>query len=398
MINATKIARPGSVLPLVVILTVFLVGMVALVVDLGYIAVTRSELQNAADAAVLAGGDELRNADAQRRQYNNRDFVLADIKYYEGDNPVRQQAQRVGQSNMAGGAGVVIDKNVGNDPKGDIVIGYTTKAGARGPLQFDTGPYNTVQVTVYRNPTHAGSLSLFFAPVLGIKRADVTATATARVTHAEWSVLPIALDVAVFQNLLNSNNNDPGETDNFAYNPDRAPLSSTDFTNRVTGSSSSPDADGIPEIKLYPEKLGPGNYGTVDLGSLSGSAKDLERQIYHGLNADDRAAMAKQGLLTNGNLVATPTKPLSISGDPGVSWKISKALTDIRGQARTLPLYRAYSGNGTKATFEVVGFANVIVVWVDGGGDKEVIVQPIAPFKILSSPSENQLGSMALVR
>src|SRR5262245_43141929 len=164
MINPTKIARPGSVLPLVVILTVFLIGMVALVVDLGYIAVTRSELQNAADAAALGGAEELRSANAQLRQYNNRSFPLADITYYEGDNPVRHQAQRVGQSNLAGAAAVVIDPNVGNDPRGDIVIGYTTKAGARGSLQTDTGPYNTVQVTVFRNPSHAGSLGLFFAP------------------------------------------------------------------------------------------------------------------------------------------------------------------------------------------------------------------------------------------
>ena len=48
-------ARRGMVLPLVAMCTIALIGMVALAIDIGMIAVARNQCQNAADSAAMAG-------------------------------------------------------------------------------------------------------------------------------------------------------------------------------------------------------------------------------------------------------------------------------------------------------------------------------------------------------
>src|SRR5437667_101254 len=51
--------RHGSITPLTCLLLPLIIGMVAFAVDLSWLCLTRSELQNAADSAVLAGADRL---------------------------------------------------------------------------------------------------------------------------------------------------------------------------------------------------------------------------------------------------------------------------------------------------------------------------------------------------
>jgi len=53
--SSCRTHRPGAVTVLSALLMVFLLIMVAFAVDLGWIIVVRMQLQNAADAAALAG-------------------------------------------------------------------------------------------------------------------------------------------------------------------------------------------------------------------------------------------------------------------------------------------------------------------------------------------------------
>src|SRR5262249_31270890 len=55
MLLQTHAKRKGSILPLVAVCLVSLVGCVALAVDIGLFAEARTEMQDAVDAAVLAG-------------------------------------------------------------------------------------------------------------------------------------------------------------------------------------------------------------------------------------------------------------------------------------------------------------------------------------------------------
>src|ERR1700719_2854581 len=55
IITTTKRGRRGSVLPLVAMSAIALIGLLALAIDIGMIAIARSQCQNAADAAAMAG-------------------------------------------------------------------------------------------------------------------------------------------------------------------------------------------------------------------------------------------------------------------------------------------------------------------------------------------------------
>src|SRR3954471_19516876 len=52
-------SRRGVLIPLLALLMVTLVGILAIVMDLGQVAVYRAQLQNAADSAALAGASAL---------------------------------------------------------------------------------------------------------------------------------------------------------------------------------------------------------------------------------------------------------------------------------------------------------------------------------------------------
>ena len=60
-----NLRRRGAVTVLVALLTVPFLGMVAFAVDIAWIVQSRSDLQNAADAAALAGAEQLMNGFVQ---------------------------------------------------------------------------------------------------------------------------------------------------------------------------------------------------------------------------------------------------------------------------------------------------------------------------------------------
>jgi hypothetical protein len=63
-------SRRGAVLPLVVICMFALIGMMALAIDIGMIAVSRSQCQNAADSGAMAGARTINGDDANNYNYS----------------------------------------------------------------------------------------------------------------------------------------------------------------------------------------------------------------------------------------------------------------------------------------------------------------------------------------
>src|SRR4051794_4701793 len=53
--NKQSLGRRGSILPLVALCGVVIMGMLALAIDIGMVALARNQCQNAADAAAMAG-------------------------------------------------------------------------------------------------------------------------------------------------------------------------------------------------------------------------------------------------------------------------------------------------------------------------------------------------------
>lgn len=123
---------------------IMMLGFVALGIDVAKIMATRTELQNAADAAALAGASAL-------------DLTTGKIM---PDSAVTR-AQYTSLQNKA---------------FVDAPVQITLLA---GDISVNTDE-NTVKVTVRRNPATDGSMITHVAQVLGIKTVDVNATATAK--------------------------------------------------------------------------------------------------------------------------------------------------------------------------------------------------------------------------
>src|SRR5919109_658916 len=97
--------RKGAIVPLFAILLVPLMGMLAFSIDIGYIALVATDLQTAADAAVLAGAEKLQQLYVQ---YNtpgqlNKSMILRTATTNTGgwNSPV-YTAEKFASYNRAG--------------------------------------------------------------------------------------------------------------------------------------------------------------------------------------------------------------------------------------------------------------------------------------------------------
>src|SRR5687768_12589813 len=91
----------GLALVWTVLVLMILLGLTGLALDTGYVVLTGQQLQNAADAAALAGARHASNSPEDAR------LAAIEIAAY----------------NTAGGGPVTLIDNPGNDPAGDVVIG-----------------------------------------------------------------------------------------------------------------------------------------------------------------------------------------------------------------------------------------------------------------------------------
>src|SRR5438067_5593512 len=167
-------SRTGAIAPLAAIMLVFFMFLVAVAVDLGYVANVRAELQNAADSAALAGASQLLDNNILKGT-PDQDNAMANA---------RAQAQLFARSNHGGGVALTLGSNSNNDSNGDVYCGYLSNPADRNQEMIAPapviGPYpNSVQVRVHRDSTRNSPLSLFFARALGTSSLNLQATATA---------------------------------------------------------------------------------------------------------------------------------------------------------------------------------------------------------------------------
>jgi len=136
----------------VIMLGVF-TGFAALVVDLGFLFVTKTELQNNADLAALAAGAELKGG----AQTNQAALIAKAIEYSQ-------------KQLLPAAAGIVLDG-------ADVIIGNWNP----DSRTFSAGgnPTNAVQVTTRRVQANGNPVNFYFASLLGHQSGDVQATAVA---------------------------------------------------------------------------------------------------------------------------------------------------------------------------------------------------------------------------
>src|SRR3984893_3942288 len=357
-VNSTKECRSkrrGAIVVLIAFSLLMIFAFVAFTVDVGWLTVTKTQLQNAGDAAALGSAMNLIQGFGPGATMNQTTVTAY----------AQTVAVTVSAANRAGDMSSVFCNGTR-----DVQLGQYQWNGTGWSMNWGVTPFNMSRVTLHRDQAGTGgdrSLPLFFAPVLGDKTANLQASATAamlpgigfKITPGSSTltagILPIALDVGTWNNLMAGVG-----ADNFTYNP---------ATGAVT-----PGADGVLEVDLYPSGsnlMPPGNRGTVDIGTTNNGTNNLTRQILNGLSASDLAPYGGQLLFNQ--------VPLLLDGNPGLSAAIKAPLTAIEGQPRAIPIFSAVSGNGANAVYTIVKFVGVRVLDVKLTGSptqKHVTVQP----------------------
>lgn len=357
--------RRGNIIVLSAIAMTMIVGFTALTVDVGFMMQTRTQMQAASDGAVLAAALEMPNGWGSGKSQTSEQ--------------VASSAKSAAQS-VAGTYRVGEKSGAYVDPTRDLRFGQRTKnAQGQWTETWNATPYNMVELTVRRDQPVQGStatradqaLPLSFASVFGSKFASITTKATAVLapgggfsippgSSITCPLLPLTLDETSWDALINNGTG----SDNYKYNSNGT----------VTSGS-----DGIKEISLYPvgtATLPPGNRGTVDIGPANNSTADLSRQIRFGPNAADLAYFG-------GKVEIPASGTLALNGDTGLSAGIKDDLAAIIGKPRAIPIFRSVSGPGNNATYQIVKFVGIRILFVRLTGSpsqKTVIVQPAPVF------------------
>lgn len=145
--------RRGAVLVWVGILLFVFIGLLGLAVDWGYTFWTAQKLQNAADAAALAGAQEV----------------------WSSPDDARAHAIAIAADNEAGAASLQLADNPTNDPDGDIVIGHYDANTRLLTPTLEAGQTNAVLVRARRTTGSLnGALPLIFGGIFGVANAEVT--------------------------------------------------------------------------------------------------------------------------------------------------------------------------------------------------------------------------------
>jgi hypothetical protein len=264
----------------------------------------------------------------------------------------------------------------------DIQFGTTDSSGNYTALTGSGTVYpNTVKVVLRRDSSANGALPLFFAQVLGMSSANLTATATAAVyagsvnsfsnTSFSSRILPMTFDVNHWNNFL-STGMGPDGTATF-------------------------DSSGQPTINVYPSIKYDGNFGELSLDQGNDGASTISGWINNGVSGADLQNEISAGLLPLSvhNTQPAPTYTNAApdwKGNPGLKDSTIKAVGDNIGQTYLLPLfkpvnsgatdpttYQAGSGQGSNYYYTIVGFVGVKIVSVDSTGNpKSIYVQPSA--------------------
>lgn len=342
-------------------LPVFL-GIVALAADTAVLTLARAQMYTAADAAALAGAQQLVD-DARLTGTTQISTEMSHANTY---------SQSFGQANKVLNAAPIVNTNPDNhEGTGDIRIGYLDPTSPTATLNTSDGAksrFNAVQVTLTRSSDHVAPVPTFFGQVMGFNGTTVNVKSTAIAWNyavkgyrqksggGNINLLPIVLDVTTYNAMI------AGITqDNYTWNPS---------TKTVTSG-----ADGVTESVLYPVRSGsPGNWGTIKVGVSNNSTSTISDQIEYGITPAQMATYPNSTIQLDTSL--TPPS-ITFEGNPGISAGIKDAIDSIIGKPVTIPIYDINGGNGNNAWYRVIEFAAVRILDSDfQGNPKYVIIQP----------------------
>jgi Flp pilus assembly protein TadG len=357
-----KCVRRGALVPLFAILLIPIMAMLAFSIDVGYICLAKTELQNAADSAALAGVEQLQTLFVQYNLPNQtlKLQILASATGTQSGGPT-DTAKKYAAYNTAGGKAITLLDS-------DVTFGFTDASGNYSSTYI--GFPNTISVTARRDSTANGALSLFFGGILGKPTQDLECTSRATIYSGEVTslavlsntsmttrLLPLALDVNVWKTFYTT-----------GLSPDGL---------------MHPGPNGAPQLQVYPiPGQTSGNFSLLATGPPVNATDAFRTWIESGPSQSDIQYQINHSLLP---VSASSTKPWAAG--PGLTSTLSTNFADILGKANLIPLfqpvsvvpYQAASGTGNNATYAIEGFASVQVSTATNSGSNMIIsLQPIA--------------------
>jgi hypothetical protein len=309
--RAVPAPRRAAIAPLAAFLIIALFGMVAFVLDLGWVVIARTQLQTAADAAALAGADPLMDGYVQYQLAGSGGQLTV---LNNALSAARAKAKAFAAANGAGGvSGLTL-----NDA--DIEFGFTDGTYNYTPYTSG-GPFpNTIKVTLRRDAGANGPLGLFFGPALGAGSTNLKATAAAVVVGGTVNslgsggrnvgVLPAAYDVNAWNNFCQ--------------------------TGRWPDGTSSVDAGGVPQLQVYPCVQNGGNFGTLSLDDSHTGATSIDGWIQSGMAGSDVQALVGAGEIPLSGHNASNWDWL---GDVGFASGHAATVNNYAGKTFLLPLF-----------------------------------------------------------
>jgi Flp pilus assembly protein TadG len=374
-----KTRRPrGAIAPLAAILLVPLIGMMAFALDVGYMIIVKAELQNAADAAALAGAEKLQALYVQYYlplQTNQYQIYLKATTNTGASNCPTSAAKLYSSYNQAGSVSVQVQDS-------DVSFSYSDGISAPQPAVYPALFPNTITVVARRDSVLNGPLSLFFGSVFNVASVNLTATASATIYAGDVSslqvipkvqahILPVALDENAWKTFYTSGLSPDGSIHN--------------------------GADGVPQLRVYPSPTNqPGNFGLLDVSPTTSDAPAFLSWLTSGQTANDI-----QYLLTNKLIPVSPSAPQLWQCGPDLTSSFVSNFQSVIGQPYLLPLfvpvndgsngqpYQAAQVSGGSSYYQVIGFVGVTVTDLDTGANMTIAIQPMAivdPTAVILNP------------
>jgi hypothetical protein len=341
--------------------------MLAFSIDAGYMVLVKTDLQNTADAAALAGAEKLQDGYVQYYTPGllTQQSILGIAMGNTTGSP-KATAQKFSSLNKAGNVSITL-------LDGDVRFGFTD---ARGNFTCPCVAFpNTIEVTVRRDDTANTPVGLFFGGVLGMSNVSMTATARATIYSGSVTslqmipgvdahILPVALDYKVWDQFYATGQSPDG---------------------LIHGNV----GNGRPELQVYPTATNtPGSFGLLDTGPPQNNVPAFRNWIDDGQTPNDIGY-----LLNNSLLPVSMDSPKSWKCGPGLKSTLQGDFASQMGKPMLIPIfkaaqypslsngltYTAASGNGQGATYNIVGFVGITISTATGSGSSmNISIQPMA--------------------
>jgi hypothetical protein len=361
--------RRGSALLFVALALIPLFAMVAFAVDYGRICVAKAELQRAADAAALAGAQELYESQRPGSKLTPEEAVAE----------ARKAAREYAELNAAVGATLTLRD-------ADIEIGYVADASSTD-AEFDMSDpakFNAVRVVARRDAECNGPIPMTFAKIFGKHSSEARTSAVASFINRIAGFVPPAVETAPHIPIM------PLALDQATWHAAVSGQASDQWTWDAEQQKVVPGSDGILECDLYPvknpndgdsgrrggkggnsaEKTPAHDRGSVNIGTDSFNKKILVRQILFGISQEDWE-------FHNGSLTFDENGELFLTGKRSIDPTLAVPLIAVRGETRIIPVFSKVEGKGDNAVYTIVEWAGVRVLDVQlNGPNKRIIVQP----------------------